>query len=184
VAKLNLCGFEQVAVGHGKLEVLAVAANGLYSGDLEQVVVELNSDSFEQAVARLNVGGFEWAMVGLCKLKTPAVVTAMEAESWLGLGQGGVSEQEARVLMAFDGCEMSSMGLHLARAQAWVLLEGLSGSDVHIAYTKQCMRGREWTSPTCLISAVRVPGLLLLGPTSVVRPWLQLQVVYGKRRHV
>ena len=106
-AKLNLYGFERVAVGHGKLEVLAAAANGLYSGDLEQAVVELNSDGFEQAVARLNMGGFEWATVGLCKLKIPAAVMAMEAESWSGLGQGGVSKQETRVLMAFDGCETS-----------------------------------------------------------------------------
>jgi len=89
------------------------------------------------------VGGFERATAGLCILKTWAVVTAMEAESWSGLGQGGVCEQETRVLAAFDSCETSSVGLHLAWAWAWVLLGGLSGSNVRIAYTKQRMRGCE-----------------------------------------
>jgi len=49
--------------------VLAGAAKGLHSNDLEQVVVEWDSDSFEQAAAKLNMGSFEWATLGLCKLK-------------------------------------------------------------------------------------------------------------------
>ena len=57
VARLNLNGSERVAVGYGKLEVLAVVANRLYSSDLERVVAELNSDGFEQAVVRLKAGG-------------------------------------------------------------------------------------------------------------------------------
>ena len=130
-------------MGHGKLEVLAADANGLHSSDLERAVAELDSDGFERAVVRPKAGGFEQATAGLGKLGTRAAVAAMEAESWSGLGQGGVREQETRVLAAFDGCETSSVGLHLARARAWVLLGGLLGSDVRISYTKQHMRGRE-----------------------------------------
>jgi len=79
VARLNLNGSEQVAVGHGKLEVLAAAMNGLHSSDLERAVAELESGGFEWAVVRPKVGGFEWATVGLGILETWAVVVAMEA---------------------------------------------------------------------------------------------------------
>jgi len=34
-------------VGHGKLEVLAAAANGLHSSDLERAVAEQESGGFE-----------------------------------------------------------------------------------------------------------------------------------------
>ena len=49
--------------------MLAGATKGLHSSALELVVVERDSDSFEQAAAKLNMGSFEWAMLGLCKLK-------------------------------------------------------------------------------------------------------------------
>ena len=40
----------------------------------------------------------------------------------MGLSQGGMSKWETRVLAAFGDCGTSSVGLHLAWAQAWVLL--------------------------------------------------------------
>jgi len=186
VARLNLNGSKQVAVGHGKLEVLAGAVTGPHSSDLEWVVAELDSDGFEQS-AQLNAGGFGWVMVGLCKLKKQATVTAMKAESCARLDQGCMSEQGMRVLAAFDDCEKPSTAVRLTQvpieAWAWVPLGGHSGSSVRIAYTKQRMWGRGWTNPTCLISIVRAPGLRLLGWTSVARLWHQLQLLYGRKRY-
>jgi len=130
VARLNLNGSEPVAVGHGELEVLAGAATGPHSSDLERVVAELDSDGFEQS-AQLNAGGFGWATVGLCKLKKQATVTAMKAESCARLDQGCMSEQGTRVLAAFDDCEKPSAAVRLPQvpieARAWVPLGGHSG---------------------------------------------------------
>jgi len=153
-ARLNLEGFEQMAVGYGKLEVLAAVANGPHLSDLEWVVVELDSGGFEQS-AQLNASGFEWVTAGFCKLKKQATVMAMKAELCAWLVQGCMSKQGTRVLAAFDDCEKPSAAVCLAQVpiEAQVLLGGLSGSDVHIAYTERCRQDCGQTGPTCLRSA-------------------------------
>jgi len=124
-ARLNLDSFERVAVGHCKLELLAVVARGLHSSNLERAVAGLDSDSFEEVVAKLDMGGFEWTAAGLCKLGTWGAVTATKARG-----------RDMRALAVLDGCEMTSVGLHLARtrmgAQAWVQLWRYLESDRRI----------------------------------------------------
>jgi len=163
-ARLNLEGFEQMAVGYGKLEVLAAVTNGPHLSDLERVVAELDSGGFEQS-AQLNASSFEWVMAGFCKLKKQAMVMAMKAESCAWLVQGCMSKQGTRVLAAFDDCEKPSVAVYLVQVpiEAWVLLGGLLGSDMCIAYTEWCRQDRGQTGPTCLRSAARAPSLRLLG---------------------